>query len=296
MGRRSKDKRDIYYRRAKEEGWRARSAYKLIQIDDHFDLLDGVRHVVDLCAAPGSWSQVLSRRLYLPSLEAGTTLPKLVAIDMQPMMPIEGVVQVQGDITSERTALEVIHHFDGMKADLVLSDGAPDVTGLHDFDEFVQAQLVRSALWITCQLLRPGGTMVAKVFRGRDVHILYAQLKYFFSKVTCAKPRCCRNSSIEVFVVCQGFFLPEGFKICEFEAIMASCETNLSIDGDCGRLGGSMETVIPFVSCNDKEGLDPDQSYALPDNKSYVLLPPVQPPIAPAYKTAIEREGRKMCG
>lgn len=149
MGRASKDKRDIYYRKAKEEGWRARSAFKLLQLDDAFDIfagalscgvlwircaggrvpghvsdlfavegsstpsllqlnshqpfcqslaLPGVRHVVDLCAAPGSWSQVLSRRLYLPAVAAGAAgpaLPCIVAVDLQPMAPIEGVTQLQ---------------------------------------------------------------------------------------------------------------------------------------------------------------------------------------------------------
>eukprot|EP00803_Ostreobium_quekettii_P003021 evm.model.scf_1106.5 EVM.evm.TU.scf_1106.5 scf_1106:50476-52035(+) len=137
MGRASKDKRDIYYRKAKEEGWRARSAYKLLQIDDAFGILNNVRNVVDLCAAPGSWSQVLSRRLYLPGKKSGSTdLPKIVAVDLQPMAPVEGVIQIQGDITSEVTAKEVIDHFDGGRADLVVCDGAPDVTGLHDLDEY----------------------------------------------------------------------------------------------------------------------------------------------------------------
>lgn len=102
MGKSSKDKRDIYYRKAKEDGWRARSAYKLMQLDDVFRILHNVRHVIDLCAAPGSWSQVLSRRLYVPAVEAGAPaeeLPKIVAIDLQPMAPIEGVTLLQGDIT-----------------------------------------------------------------------------------------------------------------------------------------------------------------------------------------------------
>ena len=72
MGKSSKDKRDIYYRKAKEEGWRARSAFKLLQIDDSFDVFKDVKHVVDLCAAPGSWSQVISRRLWIPARDAGT--------------------------------------------------------------------------------------------------------------------------------------------------------------------------------------------------------------------------------
>ena len=143
MGKSSKDKRDIYYRKAKEEGWRARSAFKLLQIDDSFDIFRGVKNVVDLCAAPGSWSQVLSRKVYFPAVAAGVALddlPKIVAIDLQPMAPIEGVVQIQGDITSLAKVNEVLSHFDGKHADLIVSDGAPDVTGLHDMDEFMQVR------------------------------------------------------------------------------------------------------------------------------------------------------------
>ena len=144
MGKASKDKRDIYYRKAKEEGWRARSAFKLLQIDDSFYIFTGVKHVVDLCAAPGSWSQVLSRKVYLPARDAGVKeedLPKIVAIDLQPMAPIEGVVQLQGDITSMAKVREILSHFgDGRRADLIVSDGAPDVTGLHDMDEFMQVR------------------------------------------------------------------------------------------------------------------------------------------------------------
>lgn len=120
MGTASKDKRDIYYRKAKEEGWRARSAFKLLQIEDSNSIFEGeclpggsyqstcsgprierkifigVRRVVDLCAAPGSWSQVLSRRLYLPAKRAGAEeLPKIVAVDLQPMAPIEGIIDIQ---------------------------------------------------------------------------------------------------------------------------------------------------------------------------------------------------------
>lgn len=84
------------------------------------------------------------------------------------MAPIDGVVEIQGDITSERTAAAVIAHFDGHPADLVVSDGAPDVTGLHDMDEFVQAQLILSALSIVTHVLRPGGAFVAKVGRAVD--------------------------------------------------------------------------------------------------------------------------------
>eukprot|EP00250_Pteridium_aquilinum_P014943 c22295_g1_i2 orf=505-1140(+) len=200
MGKSSKDKRDIYYRKAKEEGWRARSAFKLLQIDEEFNIFEGVEHVVDLCAAPGSWSQVLSRKLYVPAKAAQglrKSLPLIVAIDLQPMTPIEGVIQVQGDITSARTAELVIKHFDGCKADLVVCDGAPDVTGLHDMDEFVQSQLILAALTIVTHVLKPGGKFIAKIFRGKDTSLLYSQRRSLFAKITVLQkaltPRTCTS-------------------------------------------------------------------------------------------------------
>ena len=122
---------DIYYRKAKELGYRARSAFKLLQIDEEFDILRGVNHAVDLCAAPGSWSQVLARKLHADKSPDADDV-KIVAVDLQPMTPIKGVIQIQGDITTTETANKIIESFGGEKADLVVCDGAPDVTGLHD--------------------------------------------------------------------------------------------------------------------------------------------------------------------
>lgn len=121
------------------------------------------------------------------------------------MAPIPGVRQLQGDITSQATAEAIINHFSGLRADLVICDGAPDVTGLHDMDEFLQAQLLFAALTITTHVLGPGGKFVAKVFRGRDLTLLVAQLRLFFDKVTIAKPASSRTNSSECFVVCEGY-------------------------------------------------------------------------------------------
>lgn len=99
----------------------------------------GVKRAVDLCAAPGSWSQVLSSEIYSRSKDEENCV---IAVDLQPMSPLPGVVQIQGDITSQKTANEIIQHFKGELADLVVCDGAPDVTGLHAFDEFLQSQLI----------------------------------------------------------------------------------------------------------------------------------------------------------
>ena len=109
------------------------------------------------------------------------------------------------------TAHQIISHFEGEEADLVVCDGAPDVTGLHDIDEYIQAQLLLAALNITTHVLKKGGNFVAKIFRGKDVSLLYAQLKVFFPTVSICKPRSSRNSSIESFVVCQNYAPPDGY-------------------------------------------------------------------------------------
>ncbi|KAI1211418.1 FtsJ-domain-containing protein [Annulohypoxylon truncatum] len=265
MGKSSKDKRDAYYRLAKEQGWRARSAFKLLQLDEEFDLFANVTRVVDLCAAPGSWSQVLSRvlikgekfgraawqdrdakfrqqmlGLFGPHADTGSELEslapkppvselkprqdvKIVSIDLQPISPLPGIVTLRADITHPATVPLLLKALDpgydsktksqqaAHPVDLVLSDGAPDVTGLHDLDIYVQSQLLFAALNLALCVLKPGGKFVAKIFRGKNVDVLYAQLKIFFEKVHVAKPRSSRASSVEAFIVCLNFQPPKGF-------------------------------------------------------------------------------------
>ncbi|CAL1295832.1 unnamed protein product [Larinioides sclopetarius] len=281
MGRSSKDKRDVYYRLAKEEGWRARSAFKLLQINEEFGIFKDVTKVVDLCAAPGSWSQVLSRKLR-GNADDGTDV-KIVAVDLQAMAPLPGVTQIQGDITKVSTAQEIISCFEGESADLVVCDGAPDVTGLHDLDEYIQAQLLLAALNITTHLLKEGGTFVAKIFRGKDVTLLYSQLKLFFKNVTVAKPRSSRNSSIEAFAVCEGYHPPEGYVPNMMNPLL-----DLQYD-NFNQLTGVNRVIVPFIACGDLSAFDSDRTYPLQLNegKDYVYLPPTQAPIDPPYKEAI---------
>mmetsp|Transcript_2194 Transcript_2194/g.5450 ORF Transcript_2194/g.5450 Transcript_2194/m.5450 type:complete len:329 (+) Transcript_2194:114-1100(+) len=309
MGKLSKDKRDVYYRKAKEEGWRARSAYKLLQIDEEFDLFAGVTRAVDLCAAPGSWSQVLSRRLGSNAASAADV--RIVAVDLQEMAPIDGVHSIQGDITSEATIKEVLAAFrEGDQerlADLVVCDGAPDVTGMHDIDEYIQAQLLMSALNVSTHLLRKGGAFVTKIFRGKDVTLLYAQLKVFFEHVVCAKPKSSRNSSVEAFAVCQNFRMPKGYLPTTIEPLFTQ-----RYDG----LGEQSGVIVPFLACGDLNGLDADMNYPLIFDEmaptaaqkievvapggaasgtglQYTYLEPTQKPTAPAYKAALEEEARR---
>ena len=188
---------------------------------------------MDLCAAPGSWSQVLSRRLDLPAVGAGSPAPpKIVAIDLQPMAPIAGVTQLQGDITSAATAAQVCEHFEGLGADLVVCDGAPDVTGLHDLDEYVQGQLLLAAVSIAAAILRPGAAFVAKIFRGRDAALLCAQLRCLFGRVEVGKPRSSRNSSIEAFVVCQGFAPPADLRPDALQRLLGDAGEAFAAAGD----------------------------------------------------------------
>ncbi|XP_060678576.1 putative tRNA (cytidine(32)/guanosine(34)-2'-O)-methyltransferase [Hemiscyllium ocellatum] len=281
MGRSSKDKRDIYYRLAKEEGWRARSAFKLLQLDQEYHLFQGVRRAVDLCAAPGSWSQVLSRKLRKE--DANSSEVKIVAVDLQAMAPLPGVIQIQGDITKVATAQEIIKHFEGQAADLVVCDGAPDVTGLHDIDEYIQAQLLLAALNITTHILKHSGTFVAKIFRGKDVTLLYSQLKIFFKEVTCAKPRSSRNSSIEAFVVCHGYSPPQGYVPNMSNPLLDHC-----YDVDFNQLQGPNRLIVPFLSCGDLSAYDSDKTYPLQleVGQEYTYTPPAQPPIQPPYQEA----------
>ncbi len=349
MGNRSKDRRDIYYRKAKEEGWRARSAYKLLHLDQTFDLFRNVTRAVDLCAAPGSWSQVLSRRLHANARAADAqadaqhnatdTTPtdvRIVAVDLQAMAPIEGVVQITGDITAAETAEAVLREFrEGdaeRRADLVVCDGAPDVTGMHDLDEYIQSQLLLSALGISVQLLRRGGTFVAKIFRGKDVSLLYSQLKIFFPSVVCAKPKSSRNSSVEAFAVCHGFEPPFDLNLSCLLGLAPSTYARVSdesaararavadTNADSAPNPGALDIVawlnglslpratVRFVACGDLSGYDADTSYPLGADRAaigeevgttlpeYLVREPTQKPTTPPYRAYLEaqRSGRKL--
>lgn len=296
MGRTSKDKRDVYYRKAKALGYRARSAFKLQQLDEQCDLLSTATNIVDLCAAPGSWSQYIAQRMR----ELGRSDDaRIIAIDLQEMAPIDGVKMLQADITKRSTLDEITRYFGNVPADIVVSDGAPDVTGLHDVDEYVQAQLVLAALNVASQVLRPGGSFVAKVFRQRDTDLLYSQLRIYFPDVTIVKPRSSRNSSIEAFVVCCNFQPVQGFVPC-----IVSGDPSKNKEAEA--LSTMNRLAVPFISAGDLSGLDADVSYSLDtkfeelevsdpqssqqDDGKYVSLPPIVPPIKPPYAEAIRRQ------
>ena len=131
------------------------------------------------------------------------------------------------------------------------------VTGLHDMDIYIQSQLLLAALNITTHILKPGGNFVAKIFRAKDVSLLYSQIKLFFTHVTCAKPCSSRNSSIEAFVVCQDYRPPEGYKPHMLNPLLT--HTPLNFD----ELTGVNRYIVPFVVCGDLSQPDSDSCYPL---------------------------------
>lgn len=233
--------------------------------------------------------------------EETSSAPNIVAVDLQPMAPIDGVLCMQGDITAKQTAESIIQHFKGRRAELVVCDGAPDVTGLHDVDEYLQGQLLLSAMLITTHVLCPRGTFVAKIFRGRQISFLYQQLRLLFERVSVAKPSSSRNSSMESFVVCQDFkggnYTDLPLEIGGFADLREYVPKD---DGDEEEKQGSKNTselspaAIPFLACGDLTGfgppgiiLDADKSYPM-DAKDYIA--PIAPPIDPPYETSLARQ------
>ncbi|KAL0221551.1 hypothetical protein RCL1_001405 [Eukaryota sp. TZLM3-RCL] len=262
---RSKDRRDIYYRLAKEQEFRARSAFKLLQIDETFEILNNVVRAVDLCSAPGSFSQVLARRI--PEIPER----RIISVDLNEISPIPGVTFLQGDITSEETALKIVE-LAGGQIDLITFDGAPDVSGMELLDQYLQNTLVKAALAITSAVLKPGGSFVAKIFRGRAVSILYAQLQVLFKNVHVVKPRSSRNSSLEAFVVCLDYSPPEGY----ISPLFSPDTNNFPLE---------TQKLIPLLQCGDLSAFDSNISFEF-DGDS---IKPVQLPINPPYADVISK-------
>ena len=186
---------DPYVRRAKAEDYRSRAAYKLLELDERFGLLKGVRSVVDLGIAPGGWSQVVRRR---------APQSKIVGIDLLPTDPIGGVTILQVDFMDE-SAPERLKEALGGPADLVLSDMAANTVGHPQTDHLRTMALVEAGLDFAREILRPGGAYVVKVLAGGADSSLVAEMKRHFESVKHAKPPASRKESSEWYVIAQGF-------------------------------------------------------------------------------------------
>jgi len=186
---------DPYVKRAKAENYRSRAAYKLIELDERFDLLKGVKAVVDLGIAPGGWSQVIRRKV---------PQGKVVGIDLLPTDPIDGVAILQMDFMDD-SAPDKLKAELGGEADLVLSDMAANTVGHQQTDHLRTMALVEAGLLFATEVLRPGGAYVAKVLAGGADNQLVAEMKRHFTNVKHAKPPASRKDSSEWYVIAQGF-------------------------------------------------------------------------------------------
>lgn len=188
---------DPYVREAQTKGYRSRAAFKLLELVDKDRLLRRGMTVVDLGAAPGSWSQVLRERLG-PSA-------RIVAVDLLPMDPLSGVTFVRGDFREEETLRAVADAVGASRADLVLSDLAPNITGIESADQARSVYLGERALEFAMEALQPGGDLVVKAFQGAGFAELERQFRACFDKVYVRKPKASRDRSREVFLVARGF-------------------------------------------------------------------------------------------
>jgi 23S rRNA (uridine2552-2'-O)-methyltransferase len=191
---------DPYVARARAEGYRARSAFKLIEIDDRFHLFSPGARVVDLGAAPGGWSQVAAERT-----GASEADPRVVAIDYLEMDPLPGVVVIRQDFLDGEAPAAIRAALGGHQADVVLSDMAAPTTGHRNTDHLRTIQLCEAAADFAASVLRPGGHFVAKVFQGGAEGELLTELKRRFITVQHVKPPASRAGSVELYLVARGF-------------------------------------------------------------------------------------------
>ena len=189
-------RRDPYYRKAKQMDYRSRASLKLIQLDDKFRLLRPGAIVADLGAAPGGWLQVAKERVGARG--------KIVGVDLQGIEPIEGVITVRGDMRKDETVAEMLEALGG-KADVVLSDMSPSISGNYSMDQARSVDLCEHALEFAEKVLKPHGSLVMKIFEGDMMQDFLKLVKSKFKEVRLGAPDASRSSSSEIYIVAKGY-------------------------------------------------------------------------------------------
>ena len=189
----NKQRRDTYVRQSKVDGYRARSAYKLIEINEKFKIFKGGLSVVDIGAAPGSWSQYASK-----VIKNG----KLISIDLKKMEPIMNSIQIQGDFTQNETQMEIKKNLNN-KVDVVMSDMAVNTTGIKNIDSIQTGELCKEAMFFAKDMIKNDGFFISKIFMGGTFNEIVTEGKKFFKEVKVFKPKSSRKDSKESFIICK---------------------------------------------------------------------------------------------
>ena len=189
----NKQRRDTYVRQSKVDGYRARSAYKLIEIDEKFKIFKGGLTVIDIGAAPGSWSQYASK-----VVRNG----KIISIDLKEMEPIDNTVQIKGDFTEDETQKK-IKEFLTSKSDVVMSDMAVNTTGIKNIDSIQTGELCKEAMIFSKDIISSSGFFVSKIFMGGSFNEIVQLGKKIFKEVKVFKPKSSRKDSKESFIICK---------------------------------------------------------------------------------------------
>jgi 23S rRNA methylase len=189
----NKQRRDTYVRQSKVDGYRARSAYKLIEIDEKFKIFKGGLTVIDIGAAPGSWSQYANKV---------SKNGKLISIDLKKMEPIGSSLQIQGDFTEEGVQQEIKKNTTS-KVDVVMSDMAVNTTGIKNIDSIQTGELCKEAMVFAKDLLNENGYFISKIFMGGTFNEIVAEGKKYFKEVKVFKPKSSRKDSKESFIICK---------------------------------------------------------------------------------------------
>lgn len=192
---------DPYVQAAQKDGYRARAAYKLKEIDETFKLIRPGQIVVDLGCAPGAWSQYLRRRLSPTGAAAGELNGTIISLDLLPMEPIEGVHYIQGDFRDESVLTQLEDVVQGRPVDVVVSDMAPNLSGHSTTDGARVAHLIELAVDFATRHLRPEGALVTKVFHGPGYEELVKLFREHFKVVKPLKPKSSRDKSAETFLI-----------------------------------------------------------------------------------------------
>ena len=189
----NKQRRDTYVRQSKVDGYRARSAYKLKEIDEKFRIFKGGMSVVDIGAAPGSWSQYVAK-----VVKSG----KIISIDLKEMEKIENTLQIQGDFTSVDTQ-DQIKEYLKKKPDVVMSDMAVNTTGIKNIDSIQTGELCKEAMVFSSDVISEKGFFISKIFMGSTFNEIVALGKKLFKEVKVFKPKSSRKDSKESFIICK---------------------------------------------------------------------------------------------